>query len=148
MADFPTREDLSPLRDRIFVERYLATMDRRQAAQDAGYNCKSPYHYYSMGSHLLVRPRIKRMIKERLSALIMEANETIFALSEQARASIGEFIKNGDDGPEVDFDAVKRRGHLIRSVKVTDEGIELTLVDSQSALAKMMRFHKLMGEVT
>lgn len=77
-------------KQRAFVEYYIACWDGTKAAIQAGY---SPHTAAQQASRLLKNVNIQALIKERVSEIAMSANEVLTALSEQARADIGQFYK-------------------------------------------------------
>lgn len=73
---------------RVFVEEYLKCWNATEAARRAGYGSPN-----NQGPRLLVNASIQQAIKERLSALQMDADEILAGLTEQARGNLGDFFK-------------------------------------------------------
>lgn len=91
-----------------------------------------------------IEKRIETLAVEMLGKMAMSQEEVLFRLTQQARASMGDFIKVGEGGNwAFDFEAIKQRGMLIKSLKETQHGVSLTLVDSLGALDRMGRYYKL-----
>lgn len=126
---------------RIFVEEYLKCWNATEAARRAGY---AERYLHTNAPKLLQNTTIAEAIQERLEQACMGADEVLVRLAEQARADISEFIT---DYGAVDWDAAKRKGHLIKRVvhnKGKNSSIELH--DSQSALALIGKHHGLFIE--
>lgn len=103
--------------------------------------------------------RIETLRVELLTHMAMGAEEVLYLLSEQARANFGEFIQvekesgKGDQESDtvkwrLDFEAIKKKGHLVKALKETQHGLSLVLVDSQNALITLARHHKLLTDRT
>ena len=74
---------------RAFVEYYLQLWQGDKAAIAAGYSAKSAR---SKASSILADPEVKALIEERLLEFKMGANEVLTRLTEQGRASLGDFF--------------------------------------------------------
>lgn len=99
---------------------------------------------------------------------VMGSTETLGRLSEQARVSIADFVtvkmvpialisKDDDDEDdeqmfgnstfvqisELNWEAIQKHGHLVKSITNTKYGPRIELHDGQSALVQMGRYHKL-----
>lgn len=121
---------------RSFIESYLKCWNATQAATVAGYK-----HPRRQGSRLLSFVDIREEIQRRLDEKCMGADEVLLRLAEQARADISEFIT---DHGAVDWEAVKKRGHLIKKIahnKGKNSIVELH--DAQAALALIGKHHRL-----
>ena len=142
-------------KQRAFVEEYLIDWNATQAALRAGYSERTAY---SIGHENLSKPEIADAIKRRLDEKTMKADEVLTRLSDMARGDLGDFL----DIESMSFDLSLRKAkelgltHLIKKVKqrtVTtlkkdgdDEEthyVEIELHDSQSALEKLGKAHKL-----
>jgi phage terminase small subunit len=139
-------EEVKPLsnKKRRFIEAYIQTWNASEAARQAGYK-----QAYSQGPRLLDNVEVKAAIEQRLEQAAMQSNEVLARLAEQARVNIADFIityqkpimVKGNDKPigyehtaEIDWIAVQARGHLIKSITPTDNGMKLELHDGQVAL--------------
>ena len=95
---------------------------------------------------------------------VMGSTETLGRLSEQGRVSIADFVtarlvraaniisleEDADEDAgefvqviELNWDAIKEKGHLVKSITNTKYGPRIELHDGQSALIQMGRHHKL-----
>jgi phage terminase small subunit len=148
----------------VFVEAYLRTWNATQAAKDAGYSKKTAY---SIGQNNLKKPDIAAAVQKRLAEMKMSADEVLLLLSDQARVSIKPFVKITDEG-FIYFDfsqpGAMEKMHLIKKIRSKrsrriegrgddtkaweDEIVEVELVDSQNALDKLGRHHKLFTDDT
>ncbi len=138
-------------RQRLFVEEYLTCWNASEAARRAGYTGKANV----IGAKLLANISIKALIEQRLQEKAMPANEVLARLSEQARASVGEFltivrrpIAISGDGPEADaveinWPELLRRGHLVKKITPTRYGFAIELHDAQAALVHIGQHLKL-----
>lgn len=135
-------------RQRMFVEAYLETWNGTAAARKAGYT-----HPDRQGYRLLRYVEIQDLIQERMKAAAMETDEVLARLSEQARASIADFVVLGEDGRlnGLNQEAVELRGHLVKKI-TTSEGktnsVGIEMVDNQVALLALARRHGLLVDKT
>jgi len=142
-------------KQRAFVEEYLLDFNATQAALRAGYSERTAY---SIGPENLKKPEIAAAIQERLEEKTMKADEVLTRLSDMARGDLGDFL----DIESMSFDLSLRKAkelgltHLIKKVKqrtittLKKDGdeeenhyIEIELHDSQAALEKLGKVHKL-----
>lgn len=145
-------------RQQRFIEAYLISWNASDAARVAGYKTKANV----AGPRLMAKDSIKVAIEKRLDEAAMAANEVLARLSEQAKTNIADFISEdpklivkgkGDDAEEffiesgnLDWEQVRRRGHLIKKISFNQHGPMLELHDSQAALALLGKHHKLFTE--
>lgn len=153
-------------RQTVFVDEYLRTFNRTQAAITAGYSQKTAY---SMGARLLKNVEIAEAISQRLSETAMSADEVLRRLGEHARGNMGDFwdipekekdgvsVQNGS--PTLNLIKAKDKLHLVKKMKVkttvrtvadipeTTTEIDFELYDAQAALEKIGRHHKLFTDV-
>lgn len=118
----------------VFVEEYLKCWNATQAAQCAGYaypNKQAP--------RLLVNVGIAEKIKARIAEKAMSADEILLRLGEQARSDISQFVQITPSGLSIDWDVVKKNGHLVKKIKMGPSGPEIELYDSQNALIQLAR---------
>lgn len=127
-------------KQKAFIEHYLETWNATEAARRAGY--KGNYNTLGVvGFENVRKPKIAEAIKKRLAEKAMSADEVLSRLADQARASVADFIS--DDDGEIDLVAVKKMGHLVKSVTRTRQGLKLELHDAQAALVHIGRHHAL-----
>lgn len=141
-------------KQKVFVEAYLTTWNATEAARQAGYK-----HPNKEGPRMLVNVGIQARIEERMREKALGADEVLARLSEQGRVSIGDFIKEITKEEEVipgirtlvtvfalDWDEIKRRGHLVKSVSMTANGPKIELYDGQAALVQMGKHLRLFAD--
>ena len=133
---------LSPKRRR-FVEAYLATWNASEAARQAGY-AKAD----RQGPRLLRFVEVQAAISQRLKESAMQADEVLNRLADQAKVNIADFVTESEFTPvdkdgnplepmqmiQLDWDAIRKYGHLIKSIKMTANGPAIELHDGQKAL--------------
>jgi phage terminase small subunit len=129
-------------KQKCFVEHYLRCWNASEAARRAGYSERTAG---AQGSRLLKKVEIAKEIKRRLEDMTLSADEVLVRLGEQARASVGDFLTTheGVRGFFLDLDAVKEKGHLVKSAKMTTRGPVIQLYDSQAALIQIGKHHGL-----
>jgi phage terminase small subunit len=132
-------------KQKAFIEHYLRTWNATEAARLAAYR-GNDVTLASVGSENLRKPQIAAVIAARLGELAMEADEVLVRLSEQARASIEDFIEITALGaPALDLNKARKAGklHLIKKMYYDADGNlrSIELYDSQSALVQMGRSH-------
>ena len=142
-------------KQRVFVEEYLKDNNATQAAKRAGYSEKTAY---SIGSRLLKDVEVSAEIQRRFKENAMSVDEVVKRLSDMARGDVGDFMDIESMSFNLSLRKAKELGltHLIKKVKQrttisTKEGgdgeethhIEFELHDSQAALEKLGKVHKL-----
>lgn len=134
-------------KDLAFVNEYfLCGMNATETARRLGYA-----HPNVQGPRLLVKVSISEEIQRRLKERQLSADEVLARLSDMARADMRDFVKPievGNDRVVVMVDLGKAlaegKSHLIKKVKYNAQGgLEIELHDSQAALEKLGRHHKL-----
>lgn len=140
-------------KQQAFADYYIgeAGWNATEAAAMAGYS-GSRATLGSIGSENLTKPKIRRYIEERLEEVAMSANEVLARLTDQARTSIADLVEivhyQDDAGVwhtrvKIDREALRTKGHVVKSIRETRNGIHLDLHDGQSALVKLGEFHAL-----
>ena len=124
-------------KQRRFIEEYLRCFNATQAAIKAGYSQRTAG---SIGSENLTKPEIKAEVDRHLAELKMSADEVLTRLTEQGRASVGDFLL--DDGSP-NWTYIKDHGHLLKSIAQTRHGWRIELYDGQNALIQMGKTHGL-----
>lgn len=118
---------------RVFVEQYLECWNATEAARRAGYK-----HPGQQGHRLLKNVQIQAVIDQRLDEMAIPANEVLARLGQQARASIGAFIKTNG---QINWQAVKEQGHLVKRITKRAGSITIELYDAQTALMHLDKHH-------
>lgn len=122
----------------IFIAEYLRCWNASEAARRAGYNGDSN----TVGPRLLANVGIFEEIERRKALLIMSAEEVAVRLTEQGRGSYAEYI-NAFGGVDLDRLQKDGKGHLVKKIKHTKEGLEIEFYDAQAALVQIGKIHKL-----
>jgi phage terminase small subunit len=127
-------------KQRAFVEYYLVSWNARDAATKVGY--KSPE---KTGYRLLWNPEIAALVNERLKEMGATADEVLIRLTNQARASLGDYLTVDASGKAtLDWDAIKKAGDVVKKISYTRHGTPvLELYDKQRALELLGRFLKM-----
>lgn len=140
----------------LFIEEYLRTFNRTQAAIAAGY---SPRTAYSYGAELLKKPEIAEAISQRLSESAMTADETMMRLAAHARGDIDDFL---DDAGRFDIGKarkaqktglikrlkIKETKRLIDETEIVTQEVDFELYDAQAALQLIGKNHALFTDKT
>ena len=129
MAKFTARQE-------IFIAEYVSCWNASEAARRAGYNGDSN----TVGPRLLANVGIAAEIDRRKALLIMSAEETAIRLTEQAKAAYAEYF-NEFGGVDLDRLLKDGKGHLIKKIKPTKDGLEVEFYDAQAALALMAKIN-------
>lgn len=134
---------------RAFVEEYLQCWSAAEAYHRV-YPKASRASCWTLGSKLLRKVEVREEIERRLKAKRMSADEVLGRLSDQAKASLEPFLVISKDGyASFDFGSEQARAHLslIKKLKSKADGsVEVEMVDSQSALEKLGKHHKLFND--
>lgn len=122
--------------EQVWLAEYLKTFNASEAARRAGYR-----HPDVLGHRKKVK--FAAQISAALSERVMEADEALAHLSDQARTDLSDYISN--DGIDVDRMVADGLGHLIKSVKHTvtqyDDRVEVEIYDKQAALKIILDHH-------
>jgi phage terminase small subunit len=126
-------------RQRQFIEHYLATWNASEAARRAGFTGEPA----TIGGRLLRKVEVQEAIEKRMEENAMKANEVLHRIADVARVNMGDFVTVhdktkevpiDDDDPdagtqlvhyqefEINWDAVKNRGHLVKKLTMTRAG--------------------------
>ena len=126
---------------KIFVEKYLETVNGAEAARQADYAFPRQSAWENLS-----KPYIREIIEARLSLEAMGSNEVLWRLGEQGRGNIADFLVVDDEGANLNWDKVKHHGHIIKSITWTKYGPRLELYDAQGALDKIGKAHGIFKE--
>jgi len=130
-----------------FVDAYIgpANCNKSEAARIAGYGCPA-----AAGNKLCKEPPVRAAIDERMEELAISAREILALLSEQARATMADFITVQEDGSfRIDLLAAEQSGklRLIRKIGFDLKGrLVLELHDAQAALLALAKRYGLFPE--
>lgn len=128
---------------RLFVEEYLTCWNATEAAARAGYSARSAA---TQGARLLATPEIQAALTARLDEKAMSADEVIARLTEQARASIADFITRQADGTW-ELQLPVEKAHLVKTFTPMLGGGKVELYDAQAALIQLGKMHGLFREI-
>lgn len=134
-------------KQRNFIDFYLVSWNASDAARRAGYKSAAN----AVGSRLLANASIAAAIKERMAENAMQADEVLQRLGDQARFNPVDLIiekirslydKDGNEVGQVqtfelDWEKLRERGHLIKSLANTQWGPKIEAYDGQAALFKI-----------
>lgn len=134
-------------KQRAFIDEYLIDYNATQASIRAGYSEQSAY---SIGWENLRKPEIRRVLDARIEERAMGAEEALARLGAIARSSIAPFIQvrtvTLEDGRQVEVAGVDltteeaaRNFHLVKKLRPTPDGYEVTLHDAQAALVEILK---------
>ncbi len=151
--------------ERAFIDKYFGCNMNATEAYSQLHPTSKRETCRSNAAKLLVKTNIRSAISNRLDELAMPKNEVLARLSDMSRASMLPFIRITDEG-FVYFDFSDPRAqdymHLIKKIKTKrtrklvgygkeaepweDEWVEVELHDSQAALEKIGRYHRMFTE--
>jgi phage terminase small subunit len=132
-------------RQRRFIEEYLQCLNASEAARRAGYTGEANV----VGPRVLANVGIRRIVDARLAEMTLPASEILTRLTEQATASIADFIAIDPDGSmRLDLATAHANGklRLVKALVPTPAGIKLELYDAQAALVHLGKHHGLWKE--
>ena len=131
VSSLPVERKLT-YKQQIFINEFLTCFNASEAARRAGYKTKANVR----GSNLLNNPMIKAQIDLRISESQMSADEALIRLAQHGRASIADVINAKGN---IDWDKVYKNGSVVKSISPSRYGTRIEIVDSQSALDKILR---------
>ena len=121
----------------IWLEEYLTAWNATEAARRAGYS--QPRIEGARN-----KAKLAKEISERVAAIAMSADEALVLLSQQARAEYAAYFSVDENGaPKFDFQKLiaDGKGHLVKSIKNTQWGVQIEFYDAQTALLNVGRHH-------
>lgn len=139
-------------KQKLFIAAYFECgLNATEAAALAGYSGTRPT-LAVIGSENLRKPKIKEEIERILAERAMGKDEVLYRLSDQARATMADFV-NPATG-EVSLTRAQERGklHLIKKIThvttakgedVLTERVTLELHDPQTALVQLGRAYRM-----
>ncbi len=130
------------VRQQLFIDEYLKCWNASEAARRAGYTGDAN----TVGPRLLANVGIKEEVERRKAQLIMSPEEVAARLTEQGRAEYANYFT--PDGFDLERCIADGKGHLIKKIKPTREGMEIEFHDPQAALVHVGRIHKMFTERT
>jgi hypothetical protein len=137
---------LTPI-NMAFAEAYLRTWDCKRAAREAGSQACDDHGHHVQGNEWLRQPEIREYISLRVAIMQMAADEVLFRLALQARASVEDFYDIDENGqPMLNLKKARDFGllPLVKKLKLDARGNwEVELHDSQQALVQLGKFHSL-----
>jgi sporulation protein YlmC with PRC-barrel domain len=133
-------------KQQAFINFYLVSWNASDAARRAGYA-----HAGSQGERLLRNVEVQQAIREKMAENAMQADEVLQRLGDQARFNLTDLFlektrciydKDGNQVGEIqtfelDWEKLKERGHLIKSLTNTQWGPKIEAYDGQAALFKI-----------
>ena len=152
-------------RQKVFIEHYLQTWNASEAARRAGYTGDAKV----IGSRLLTYVHVKDAITQRMKETAMKTDEVLSRLADVARVNMGDFVEVHDKVEElpvnpvdpsagtmmvhfqefeINWDAVKNRGHMIKKLTMTRAGPVIELHDGLAALVKIGEAERLFVQRT
>lgn len=135
---------LTPKQRKFIIEYFKCGMNATEAAARAGY-AGDRATLAVTGFDNLRNPKIREQIEKRMEADAMSASEVVARLSAIARTDMSEFITIKHGITFLNAEKAEAAGvlHLIKKVKIKDEGIEVELYDKQAALVQLGKYHAL-----
>ena len=121
-----------------FIEEYCVDFNATQAAIRAGYSEKTAHN---IGYENVRKPEISDEIKKRLSDLAMSAEEITRRLAQMGRGNLAPFLHNG--AIDITTESARENLHLVRKVKITDNGTEIELHDAKDAIVQLAKMEGL-----
>jgi phage terminase small subunit len=141
------------VKQRLFAEYYAECLNGTQSARLAGYKGDDDQLAVT-GWQNLRKPKVRAYVDQLLEARKLSAFEVMARISEQATATLEDFIEAGDlEGINtINLQQAKGRGklHLLKEIKIThgkNGGISIKLHDAQAALTLLAKHYKLLTTV-
>lgn len=135
----------------LFITYYVRCWNAAEAARLAGYSAETAKE---IGYENLTKPHIRDAIEARKAELIMSEDEVLIRLGQQARGEHSEYWEFDAYGqPSINFKKLREAGlaHLVKEIEfseMTGRITKLKFNDTQSALEKMGRYHKMFTDKT
>lgn len=126
-------------KEKVWLNEYLKCWNATEAARRAGYKWPNKMAWRKL-------EKFEDEIQERIEQKVMGADEVLARLSEIARGSHGEYLR--EDGT-IDYSAMiaDDKGHLISKIKDTKWGKHVRFADMQSALVQVGKAYGIFKDV-
>ncbi len=121
-------------KQQVFIAEYLKCWNASEAARRAGYTGDAN----TVGPRLLANVGVSEEVERRKAEIIMSADEVMARLTEQGRAAYSDYF-TADGAVDLGKLIGDSKGHLIKKIKPTKEGIEIEFYDAQAALALLAK---------
>ncbi len=131
-------------KQQAFVNAYVKCWNASEAARRAGYSANTANE---QGSRLLANASIRAEIERRKAELTMSADEALTRITEQARAGYADYFTS-DGAVDLESLIADGKGHLIRKIKPTKDGLEIEFYDAQTALFTVAKIQGLLRDRT
>ncbi|MHC4073441.1 MAG: terminase small subunit [Planctomycetota bacterium] len=130
-------------RQQAFVHWYLKLPNATWAAKRAGYSGNERTLGVT-GHDLLKNHKIRAEIDRLLETHLPSPKDVIGLISTRATFDVSEYL-NEKGQIDVQKLADAGLGHLVKGIKPGREGLEIALVDPQTATKNLARYHRLLG---
>jgi len=120
-------------KQKAFIAHYLECWNATEAARRAGYAERS---IRSIASENLTKPNIRAEIDRRMKLLVMSADEAMLRLTQEATATLEDFIDiTPSGGWTLNLNKAKQAGKLglLKELKFNQFGPVIKLHDAQAA---------------
>jgi phage terminase small subunit len=130
-------------RQRLFAVYYLgkAAGNATEAARMAGFKWPDKY-----GPELLGNSRIQALIAQKVESAALPAEEVLARMADLASADLLPYLERDRNGEwQLDVSKLKAagKGHLVRKLKASKDGVEVEIRDSLVALQRLGEYHGL-----
>ena len=135
------------VKQRSFIDHYIATLNGTEAAKRAGY--KGSYSVMGVVAFdNLRKPKLRKIIDQRLEEAGITDPEIIARLSEHARGDLGDALEIDGSYTRISLDKLKRAGktRLLKKFKQGKQGSEIEFYDAQAALVHLAKLKGLMAK--
>ena len=121
-------------KQQVFIAEYLKCWNASEAARRAGYTGDAN----TVGPRLLANVGVSEEVDRRKAEIIMSSDEVMARLTEQGRAAYSTYF-TPDGSVNLAQLVADGKGHLIKKIKPTREGLEVEFYDAQAALALLAK---------
>jgi hypothetical protein len=133
-------------RQQAFVSFYLKNPNATRAAQLAGYSGNEATLAVT-GSDLLRNAKVQAELARLRKARRLNPDAILDLMESRATMDVTAYTR--EDGTlDVQALAAAGLGHLVKGIKPGREGLEIALVDPQTATKNLARYHRLLGADT
>ena len=140
------QEFMVPLhpKEKAFILAYLRTLDVEKSAIAAGYTSRHPDGPYMRGHFLMGLPYIRKIISEVQGKALLVETDIVERLNEMATINVDYFFTTVYDAilpdgtvpshKEIDWEAVHKKGFLIKELVIDRGKTTIKLYDAKDAL--------------
>lgn len=126
-------------KQKLFIDEWLRTRDKVQAASNAGYKGK-PGTLMQIANRTLNRPNVKEYVRSKYKQHHITEEEVITRLAAIARGNVTDVLDTKRNGVQIDVAKLEKYGHLVSYFqRASGGGFTVRMYSAQKALEQLSK---------